>query len=67
MILGPLINIAHADVYQPPLPQVYHPYLYQGGGRYLPPLQYFPPSPLYTDSSDDNDGLLQNLVMLDIL
>ena len=66
-ILGPLINIAHADVYQPQ-PHIYYPnpYLGAGAGRYLPQLQYFSPlAPLAYDGGDD--GLLQNLVLLDIL
>ena len=64
-ILGPLINIAHADVYQPQ-PQVYHPNPYLGAGRYLPQLQYFSPlAPPAYDGGDD--GLLQNLVLLNIL
>ena len=65
LILGPLINIAHADVYQPQ-PQVYYPYPYHGAGKYLPPLGSF--SPLVPQSFYvSDDGLLQNLVLLNIL
>ena len=65
----PMIHIQHADVYQPSTGHVYPPTRHV----YSPPVQLQPYYPglngFYQDGgfSSDDDGLLQNFLLLDIL